>query len=357
MQGYCRDCAQLVRNAAICPTCEGLCVSASSYEEKEQQERRKRTPMMEEATEIFTYPLTDKTAYVMMVLVVWIFTVARSFVGVLSTGGLIALLLSKGLLMAYSFNALVRASNGRFRGFLPDISGMGDLASPLWASFVATLSSSWPLILAAVIGWNGLVAQYEYRTQPKQRSSVVVDSIVHAQNDEAEEPNEAEESPTPVPGTGTPAPGQPAPRREKGFVEDVQDQIAGRRDPVPPPPAMSPLFWILIVVGLVWNVVYTPIALIVAAISRTAGPISSLVQTLNPLVGVGAILRMGSTYWQALGLFLALAIPQAILGFALSYVPFVGGLVTAFVDGYASLAIGFALGLAVFKKGDELGLH
>jgi hypothetical protein len=364
-QGHCRECVQLVRNAAICPTCEGLCVSASSHAEKEQQEFRRRRPMMDETMEIFTYPLTDTVAFLMMVFVVWIFTVARSFAG-FSMGGGTALLLSKGLLAAYSFNALVRASNGHFRGFMPDISGLGDLAGALWAGTVAWLASSWPLILAAVLGWNNLMANWAYWTQPRQQSSIVIESVVHAQDapsagaagteathdDEEEDPNR-----TPAPWDKTPATPEPGAHREKGFVQDVEDQIHGRHDPVPPPPALGALFWALIVFGVVWNIVYMPVALIVAAITRTAGAFSSLVQTMNPLVGIGAILRMGPTYWQVLGLYLAIVIPQAILSAAAGYVPFVGGLIGAFIDGYASLAVGFALGLGVFKKGEELGLH
>ena len=41
---------------------------------------------------------------------------------------------------------------------------------------------------------------------------------------------------------------------------------------------------------------------------------------------------------------------------ALSLIPFAGAVLQAFVDSYAWLAIGCALGLAVLKKAPELGL-
>jgi uncharacterized protein (DUF697 family) len=96
-------------------------------------------------------------------------------------------------------------------------------------------------------------------------------------------------------------------------------------------------------------VAYTPVALIVAALSK------SVVNTLNPVMGIDTIKKMGSTYWQALGIYLALVVAQAVLGFVLGPIPFAGSLVMGFVNAYAALAVGCALGLAVFKKGAELG--
>jgi hypothetical protein len=160
---------QLVRDAAICPACEGLRVPAAQYEEREEQQRRRRKSMFEEAGEIFVYPLTDATAFVLRVLVVWIFTVMRGLAG-MSMGGLVALLFSKGLLMAYAFNAVNRAANGQFRGFMPSINGMGDLVAPLWAGFLALVSSSWPLILAGVLYWQDVALNIDPEAAPEPRA-------------------------------------------------------------------------------------------------------------------------------------------------------------------------------------------
>jgi len=88
-----------------------------------------------------------------------------------------------------------------------------------------------------------------------------------------------------------------------------------------------------------------------------AGAISrSFVRTLNPLVGLDAMRRMGSTYWAAMLIYTALAIAELAAGTALGLVPFAGGFLRAFVQSYSYLAIGCLLGLAVFKKAPELGL-
>lgn len=87
-----------------------------------------------------------------------------------------------------------------------------------------------------------------------------------------------------------------------------------------------------------------------AAISR------SFLTTLNPLAGIGAISRMGGTYWSAMGVYTVIVIVETLLVGALGMIPLAGKLLGAFVQSYAYLAIGCLLGLAVFKKAPELDL-
>jgi len=103
------------------------------------------------------------------------------------------------------------------------------------------------------------------------------------------------------------------------------------------------------VICALWLVAYTPVALTVAALSK------SILSTLNPVIGVDTIKKMGGTYWQALGIYGALVLAQVVVGWVLRMIPFVGGLFASFVDAYAALAIGCTLGMAVFKKAVELG--
>lgn len=107
----------------------------------------------------------------------------------------------------------------------------------------------------------------------------------------------------------------------------------------------------LLALGYLWKLVYSPVALVVAAVSR------SILQTLNPLVGFGAILRMGPVYAQVMTVYAVLALGQAIFDFPLFFLPVVGAFLAGFVDSYANLGIGCALGLAVFKRAPELGLE
>jgi hypothetical protein len=103
-------------------------------------------------------------------------------------------------------------------------------------------------------------------------------------------------------------------------------------------------------VAIVWKILYSPVALVAAAISR------GFLTTLNPLTGIDAIRSMGATYWSAMGVYTAIAVAETLLVAVLGMVPLAGKFLGAFVQAYTYLAVGCLLGLAVFKKAPELGL-
>ena len=323
-KGHCRDCVKRVQTAALCPLCDGLCTPTIQYEEKQEQVRLRARPMAEEIPTIARYPLTDPMAYVLVCLFIWFFGLMKAFSGY-------AVLFSQGVLMAYAFNALSRVASGRLTGFMPELSDISDLAAPLRLGFVVYVAASWPLIALSI--YAPRAAQAFPMVFADQGLSL---AVVRAQTTEPTPPanGETEETPTPAVGPG-------AAPSEEGESHDA---------------GPGPGFLLLVVLALAWKIVYTPIALTVAAISRTAGFVSSILQTVNPLVGVGAMLRMGATYWQGLGIYCVLAGAQWVLDLGLGFIPVAGGLARAFVDAYAYLAIGCAPGLAVYKKAPELGL-
>jgi hypothetical protein len=108
---------------------------------------------------------------------------------------------------------------------------------------------------------------------------------------------------------------------------------------------------LLIGLALAWKVAYTPVALIVAALS------SNFWSIVNPLIGVDTIKRMGPVYMHVMLIYSGFAAARWVMGSALGYVqvPLVGGVVMSFVDAYFYLAVGCLLGLAVFKRANELG--
>jgi len=273
-KGWCKECGKKVQNAVLCPACEGLCVAAEEREEEEARASLRARPLLEDVRTIAAYPFTDPTAYVMLSIVVGLF-------GMLSGLSGYAVLFSQGILMAYAFSALMRASNGRLEGYMPDIGDVADLVVPLRLGFVAFLASSWPLILIAFLSPGAALF-------------------------------------------GAP--------REGGEATSAGVKL-------------------LLVLALLWKLVYSPVALTVAGISR------SMLQTLNPLVGAGAIARMGPVYWQAMAIYGALAVGQWLVDWPLGFIPILGSILAGFVDSYANLCIGCALGLAVFKKARELGLE
>jgi hypothetical protein len=326
-KGWCPECLQRQGTAAICASCDALCVPTAEREAREARARQRARPLSAETGTILRYPFTDGVAFVLFALFVGAFAFAAS---IAAFGGGFGVLFSQGLLYAYAFTALNRVSAGDMSGFMPEISDIGDLVGPLRVGLAALIVSSGPLVAMTFLYPPTDVLQAL--------------GAGHAAATVAPSP-----SPSPEP---TLDPGVAA-----ALEDDSGDEAADppANDPGEMAPEVeTPLVpgWALgaYVLAVLWKLVYSPIAFVAGAISR------SFVRTLNPVVGLDAMRRMGPTYWSAMVLYGALALGEFAAGSALSLVPFVGGFLRAFVQSYSYLAIGCLLGLAVFKKAPELGL-
>jgi len=81
----------------------------------------------------------------------------------------------------------------------------------------------------------------------------------------------------------------------------------------------APLAALGLVLSGMWMIAYMPVALIVAALSK------SMLNTVNPLIAIDTVKKMGSTYWQALGISVALSAAQWMASFVLGFIPLAGG--------------------------------
>ncbi len=317
--GFCRECERRVRNVPVCPRCEGLCADTVKIEEDLARDNQRARTMADDIGFIAVYPFTDRAAYVMLALFTWFF----SFFSAMAMGAI----LSKGVLVWYSFTALTKVSVGQFRGFMPNFGDITDIVHPLRLSLAAFLASSWPLL--ALLFWAGPVDFF---------AMADLDSpIVHAQEEEQPAPDGLAAEPSEETGPGEDETTPAGPIADAGDAAGVD---SGQ------PSYVKGLY----VLAFLWQLLYMPMALIVAAISR------EFFKTLNPIIGVDANARRGASYWFAALLYTGLSIVQTVLDQVLSLVPIAGSLVGAFVSAYVSLTTGCALGLAVFKKAKELNL-
>ena len=329
VKGYCEACArpQTVQNAVICPSCDGLCVRASQYEESQTRGQQQARSLMQELGTIVAYPLRDPLGLVMLSLFTWFFGLLAKMA---LFGGFAGIILSQGVLLSYCFFAVSRVSSGNLRDFTPDFRGISDLIEPLRLGLAVLLISSGPLLLVTFLGLG--VALFG-----AERAAVPSLPVAHAHSQPPPSP-EAEEEPEEK-------------AEEKGT--DEGQPAAGREEREDRGPASTPVTvaggLVLFGIAVLWKLVYTPAALTVAALSR------GFFKTLNPVVGLDTIHKMGGIYWQALAIYSFFAGAEWLLGAALSFIPIAGGVVRSFVDAYAYLAIGCTLGFAVFKRGRELG--
>jgi hypothetical protein len=300
-------------------------VKTAEKEEAERIARQRRRPLRDELGTVLSYPLRDPMAYIMMAVFVGVFSTAAKLA---MFGSLIGWFFSQGLLYAYAFTAINRVSSGNTTDFMPNIGDITDLIKTVLLGVAAMIISSGPmLVLLIVLGVGSIFA-------------------LMSTGMAAEEPTyEA----------------TPMPEELEAFLLSegmTEEEIAGMREgrgAVESPPSMPALgtalgALIALPFALLWKLLYSPIALIAAAISQ------SFFATLNPIIGVDAIRRMGSVYWEAWFIYTVIAIVGGIAGAVLGVVPFLGGFLAAFVQAYAFLSFGCLLGFAVFKRAEELGV-
>jgi uncharacterized protein (DUF697 family) len=305
-KGFCDPCGPKVQTAVVCPACEGLCVPAAAYEQSLEKAKQRDRSMMDEIAVITAYPFRDWLAFVMLALFTWFF-------GLFSGFAFIMTVLSKGVLTWYSFNAVSKVASGNLKDVMPEFRDVSDISHALRLSLAALAISAGPLLLCLFLipGAESLMPSRHAAHGASTAAPAL--AVVHAD-----------------PGS------EPEPRSTFDADHEGGSMVA-------------PIAMLAIVICALWLIAYTPIALTVAALSK------SIVSTLNPVIGIDTIKKMGGTYWQALGIYGALLVAQVVLGWVLRLIPFVGGLFASFVDAYAALAIGCTLGMAVFKKAVELG--
>jgi hypothetical protein len=113
--------------AAICPACDALCVSTAERARQEEIARQRSRPLRDEVGTVMRYPLSDPVAFVMLALVVWLFTLASQIAAFGGGFGLLSRMACLRLLLQRDQPRLV----GHMQGFMPEIGDMADLVQPV----------------------------------------------------------------------------------------------------------------------------------------------------------------------------------------------------------------------------------
>lgn len=343
-KGFCCDCEQRVQTVLVCPECESLCTPASEHLAVQERDRQRQRSLFQELPEIVAYPLCDRMAFVLLAIVTGVFgfltrIAAYSGMGPAQAAGV---LLSTGILTWYAFTAAARVSSGNRRSYMPEFGDMTDIANALRLAGGAMLISLGPMILALV-----LLGADVWQMMP---GSSGPDALSEA----------ASSIESPAPGASPNAAVADLLADPEGEPGDGDVEVEAPASAPPPPeeplpegPGAGRVLLHLGLLGLaaLWALVYTPVALTVAAVTR------SLLQTLNPLLGVATIARMGSVYWQVAGIYLVIVLAAGALSFVIGLIPVAGHFLRAFVDAYAYLMVGCLIGLGVEKRAKELDLE
>lgn len=109
---------------------------------------------------------------------------------------------------------------------------------------------------------------------------------------------------------------------------------------------------IAVVVSAVWGFFYYPMALLIAGYTHNLGSV------LNPLVGLDTMRRLGSQYFVAFAFYLVTIAMQFGINILINIVigQIGGSIINGAISFYFSLVVAYLLGLALFKRSDELGI-
>lgn len=331
--GYCAECKK-----SICPTCDSPCIPASGYQKWLEQERLRARPMMAEIKTILSYPLQDPVAF-------FIFAAITGFFGFAALFSPRAIIFSWGILLWYSFHTLYQVASGNLTRFIPEFNDMSDITHSLRLSGAALFMTWGPLLVLGVLftanvgmGFPSLIGgtpvEEDTVTAPSVEEDPALAEVQSLLGDPDGEETDSEDS----------AASSKLKEQALGHT-----QVAATKTGATSTSETTTGVSLLLLLALLWKVTYTPVALIVAALSKNVWSV------LNPRIGIQTIRRMGPVYWHVLLIYTGLTVTELGVGKIFGVMPIIGDIGMAFVKAYIAIAVGCALGLAVYKKAPELG--
>lgn len=309
--------------------------------------------MMEEIKTILAYPLQDPMAFIIFALITGFFKFAAMF-------SHRVMIFSIGILLWYSFHTLYQVASGNMKRLLPEFNDISDLTHPIRLSFAALAITWGPVLLVGLLfAANAETTGVDVGSMVAGATGVPTETIAPPANVDEQVQEKVQNL---LGGLG----GEEIQGEDSTEENDTpRERIAKEGKPKAPvithsaPPVTSAIpldaktagsgLSILLFVTLFWKAAYTPVALIVAALSK------NLWSVVNPRIGLDTIRRMGVVYWQVMIIYTGLTAAEWGFGKMFDLFPLAGLAGMAFVKAYFALAVGCALGLAVYKKAPELG--
>lgn len=352
----CRECPKYigVSKIPLCPLCGDLCQPYQKLlERSERQAYRSSGFGLEDFGRSLGYPFKSIVSLI----------AATILYGFLLLAGFWGRVAAYAIMFGCISLVINRVSSGRMdRNFMPDFSSFSwwdDVFMPGLLGVGITIVTAGPTILLILALWFGVLGggpgSAPLNNAPVQQEQ---EQSQLTQEDMAElvDGTDAKKSEEAAKKIDQLHPG----RQISKEMESTKDSSAS------PLSAFSPFFYasmtiiLLFLLALGWAVVYYPMALAVA------GYTEDFWATVNPLVGLDTIRRMGMVYVKAFLMYLCVEVAGLVVGVIIHIVtapfdmPFVGNLPATFLNGmvtfYINLVIACILGLALYKCADQLDI-
>ena len=361
---FCRACPKRVGTSSVllCALCGGFCDKLDVLNARIDLYRRQSEGFgVEDFKTALAYPFKHTASLLGGALLY----------GLLLLAGMRAHVLASALVFGCIALVVRRVAYGNLkRDFLPDFSEFScwdDVVVPCALGFGVTLVTLGPTLILVGMLVFGFVSQSRPQLLPTDHPALAA-AEGREMKDEAFITRE--EMKALVEG-GTPEQEAELRRKIKLMGPDASAarrlEAAGRGEEHPAAYVCRLLLThpgLVLLLGLLalgWAIFYYPMALLVA------GWTESLKSVLNPLVGLDTIRHMGSNYFKAFLMYLAVQVMALVLQFVVGLLtapfklPLVGNLPGTFLSGvvtfYTSLVVACLLGLALFKSADRLGIE
>jgi hypothetical protein len=413
-------------NVKICPMCGSMCSSIKQLQQQQLSSNRYQRDMSEgfgfsDFARALSYPFKYKASLIMGAIMFMFFTLGQSASGsgsfFMMAAAIFCFMLTNMMTFGILANTVENFSQGKIGGnFMPsfdDFSIWDDVVHPFFLSIAAWVVS-FGLMIAIIVGaawymWNTItgamkgsmpslpVAASDLKNMkngppqmPPSQAEMWQKMMDESNQRNARIENEIEEAETgsvsvnrqfqKTSANQNSAVNPLRPNREEERFQELQDQMnkarvdslkASTSDGPDIPGLMSQevltnvaktigIIIIPVFLALIWGLFYYPAACAVAGYTR------SFWATLNPLVGLDTIKRLGFDYVKILFMKLILIIIAAIIAGMLSMIlapfdlPKMGNLpaiaIGSWITFYCSIVFSVILGYALYKNTEKMNL-
>lgn len=408
---FCKACPRSYGgNVRICPECGAMCRSVNEVAEISKKERMASRASSEglgisDLGAALAYPFKFKASLFFGGLMYMFFTIGQSASGIggifMIGASIICVMLANMLRFGILANTATNFTQGNLEAdFMPsfeDFSLWDDVVHPFFLSVGAYLSAFGPFFLVAAIGsylvLSSISAQAEKFNQDvtkipgteryapdrtAEQSQQVKDLLakVKQHNEKALKQKEgqvaAAESGDAIDSIPDNTLADEADELERSLKQARAEQLEAMTGSAANPEQQyremftsilkiaAPLF-VIGLLALLWGLLYFPVACVVAGYSR------SFVATINPLVGLDTIRRLGGTYVKIVLMAFLLAVASIVIQAIIATVfspfdmPRVGNIpataIGSFISFYFWVVFFCLLGYALFKSADRLKLY
>lgn len=408
--GFCKECpTSYGSNVKICPLCGAMCKRAEEARAINKLLQQESVAINEgfglgDFFKALGHPFNFKVSLFFGAFLFMMVTVGRSAGGMggiyMAVGGIFAGMCGNAL----TFGVLSHTINNFIQGkldenFMPDFDDFelwDDVIHPFFLSIAAYLSAFGPFFLTLAVGFyivtSAVAGQmdayksdleripgthiYNGRELVDQSGDVkdVLKGIDQRQRDRIESVTQAADGNT-APETAAPI-DEESRQQEELWAEATEshkqslESVLGKtpeteaKENADTIQALLGLAAPLVVVGfitLLWGLFYFPAACAVAGYTRTFS------STINPLVGLDTIKRLGFDYAKLLAICAVMLFASIIVSVVLAYIfapltlPGMGNIpataISAFFTFYLVAVFSCLLGYLLYKKADKLGLQ